>query len=297
MENLKEINTLFDCVFPNLKLFKEGKVRSVFDFDDSLLIVTSDRISAFDHILNQPVPHKGRILTNIAKYWFEETKHIVGNHLISTDFNDFPTLCNQYKQQLENRCMFVKKTELIEFECVIRGYIAGSGWKDYQNTGAICGHKLPDGLNLADQLPEPIFTPATKAVTGHDENVSIDHIIDRYGSETATKLKNLSLELYNFASKKVYEKGLILADTKFEFGFLDGEIILIDEIFTPDSSRYWDQKTYKPGISPPSFDKQIMRDYLTEIDWNGTPPTPDIPDYILQTIVNRYLELENIIVN
>jgi phosphoribosylaminoimidazole-succinocarboxamide synthase len=279
-----------------LPLFKKGKVRSVFDFGEQLLIVASDRVSAFDYILNKGVPQKGQVLTTISNFWFETLSGVVENHKISINSDDFPEETRPYKDILEGRSMLVKKTELIEFECVVRGYIVGSGWKEYQKTGTVCGLSLPSGLILADKLPEPIFTPATKALDGdHDENVSFDVMSDSIGLDLASKLRGISISLYKKASEYAAKRGIILADTKFEFGLLNGNVILIDEALTPDSSRFWSAEEYQPGISPPSFDKQIVRDYLESTDWDKNSTPPELPDSIIQKASRKYLEIQEIL--
>ncbi len=277
---------------PALTLFKTGKVRSVFDFGDSLLMVTSDRISAFDCILPDGIPNKGRVLTQMTQAWCTFFKNDINHHIISTQFDEFPDSVKPFKDILEGRSMWVKKTQLIEIECVARGYLAGSGWLEYQQSGTVCGIPLPKGLQLADKLPEPIFTPAFKAEVGqHDENISFERMIELVGRPTAEKLKELTLTLYKKASIHAESKGLILADTKFEFGTIGDDIILIDEVLTADSSRYWDIKDYKPGISPPSFDKQIVRDYLNTCGWDKQPPAPHLPQAIIEKTALRYSEV------
>ena len=285
---------LTDIHFPNLKLFKTGKVRSVFDFGDKLLIVASDRVSSFDVVMNEGIPRKGEVLTSISKFWFDSLK--IPHHLISTEIDDYPEEAKAYRDQLQGRSMLVKKTELIEVECVVRGYLVGSGWKDYQKTGEVCGHKLPEGLSLAEKLPEPLFTPARKAQHGeHDENISIDEMKKLIGEELTEVLKSKSLDLYEKASKYADKKGIILADTKFEFGLLDSGVLLIDEVFTPDSSRYWPKEGYEVGISPPSFDKQIVRDYLETVEWDKTAPAPPLPEHIIDKTSQEYLKIKDLL--
>lgn len=279
---------------PGLPLFKTGKVRDVYDFGSELLIVASDRISAFDYILPTPIPNKGKILTQVSAFWFERTGHIVPNHMISIETADFPASAQHYAAELAGRSMLVKKTDLIEIECVVRGYLIGTGWKEYQATGEVCGIRLPKNLNLADKLPEPIFTPAIKARTGHDENVSFDVVADQIGTDLAAHLRSTSLALYEYARVYALSKGIIIADTKFEFGLLDGQLILIDEALTPDSSRFWPLETYLPGISPPSFDKQIVRDYL-EANWDKNPPVPGLPEEIVAKTVREYERLQGLL--
>ncbi len=279
---------------PGLSLFKTGKVRDVYDFGSELLIVASDRISAFDYILPTLIPNKGKILTQVSAFWFERTGHIVPNHMISIETADFPASAQPYAAELAGRSMLVKKTDLIEIECVVRGYLIGTGWKEYQATGEVCGIRLPKDLNLADKLPEPIFTPAIKARTGHDENVSFDVVADQIGTDLAAHLRSTSLALYEYARVYALSKGIIIADTKFEFGLLDGQLILIDEALTPDSSRFWPLETYLPGISPPSFDKQIVRDYL-EANWDKNPPVPGLPEEIVAKTVREYERLQGLL--
>ena len=278
--------------FPNLELFKKGKVRSVYDFGEALLIVASDRVSAFDFILPNGIPEKGAVLTSLSEFWFNQTGHIVDNHMISTDVSDFPEATRPYHDQLRGRSMLVKKTELVPVECVVRGYIIGSGWKDYQRTGQVCGLDLPAGLQMADRLETPLFTPAFKAEEGeHDENISFEKMCDLVGKERSESLREISFALYKYGRDQANEKGIILADTKFEFGILNDEIILIDEVLTPDSSRYWPKDLYRPGQSPPSCDKQIVRDYLEDSDWDKQPPVPALPDAIITKAAEKYQEV------
>ena len=291
----KTKNVITEIKFENLPIFKTGKVRSVFDFDDQLLLVASDRVSAFDFILPNGIPNKGAILTAISEFWFNKTNHIVKNHLISTDVATFPEVAKQYSEDLTGRTMLVKKTKLIPIECVVRGYIIGSGWKDYQASGKVCGITLPEGFQQADKLNQPIFTPAFKAEQGeHDENITYEKMEELIGSSLAAKLKEISLQLYNFGRDFAETKGIILADTKFEFGLLNDEIILIDEVLTPDSSRYWPKSEYKPGISPPSFDKQIVRDHLAAT-WDKNPPVPTLPSEVIEKASNKYHEVFNLL--
>jgi phosphoribosylaminoimidazole-succinocarboxamide synthase len=279
-----------------LTLKARGKVRDIYDLGDRLLIVTTDRISAFDVILNEPIPDKGRVLSGLSAFWMQKVSHIVPNHLISTDLNDFPPPCPDHAGKLRDRAALVRKAEPFPVECVVRGYIIGSGWKDYQKTGAICGVKLPQGLKQADKLPEPIFTPSTKAEIGeHDENISFDKVVDKLGSDMANWLKERSLELYGFGARWAEERGVIIADTKFEFGLIDGEPHLIDEALTPDSSRFWPAEIYEPGSSPPSLDKQFVRDYLEGVEWDKTPPPPPLPTEIISKTREKYLEIYRIL--
>ncbi len=277
--------------FSDLKLFKKGKVRDVYDFQDKLLFVATDRISAFDYILNQGIPNKGRVLTQISLFWFEFLQDVVKNHLITADINQFPEITHKYRNELEGRSLLVKKTELIPIECVVRGYIIGSGWKEYQTNGEVCGIKLPLGLQLAEKLPEAIFTPASKNDEGHDENISFNKMIDLVGKDISEKLRKLSLQIYNKAQKYADQKGIIIADTKFEFGVLNNEIILIDEVLTPDSSRFWSKESYSVGVSPKSFDKQIVRDYLESLNWDKQPPIPDLPQEIIEKTAQEYSKI------
>lgn len=280
---------------PNLKLFKEGKVRSVYEVGNDLLIVASDRVSAFDFILPNGIPHKGEVLTSVSQFWFDFLGDDVSHHLISTNIDDFPEECQQYNDILKGRSMLVKRTELIPVECVVRGYIIGSGWKDYQETGAVCGITLPEGLQLADKLETPIFTPAYKAEMGdHDENISKEQMDNLIGKELADTLEKISLDIYKKGRDYAESKGIILADTKFEFGRIGDQIILIDEVLTPDSSRYWPANNYQPGISPPSFDKQIVRDHLAAT-WDKTPPVPELPESVINKASQRYTELHTLL--
>lgn len=264
-----------------LPLFKEGKVRLVYEVGSELLIVTTDRVSAFDVILNEGIPEKGAVLTGISDYWFSQLAPITAHHCISTDVDTFPSVLHPFKALLAGRSMLVHKTVLIPVECVVRGYMAGSAWAEYQDSQTIAGVSMPPGLQLADPLPTPIFTPAIKNDAGHDENISFETLRTLIGDTLAETLKNLSLRIYNFAHAEMRKKGLILADTKFEFGQKEGKLLLIDEVLTPDSSRYWDAETYRPGISPPSYDKQIIRDYLQGLPWDKTPPAPPLPPEII----------------
>ncbi len=270
---------------------RSGKVREIFDAGDKLLFVASDRISAFDCVMPNGIPQKGEVLTQISKFWFERTGDIVKNHMISVDVADFPAPFNEYADQLKGRSMLVTKTDVLPVECIVRGYLIGSGWKEYKESGTIGGMPLRPGYQQASQLDEPIFTPSTKAEQGlHDENISFDQMKEIVGEEKAEKLKAISLALYKQAAEYALTKGIIIADTKFEFGELDGEIILIDEALTPDSSRFWPADSYEVGCSPMSFDKQFVRDYLETLDWDKTPPAPALPDEILKKSQAKYLE-------
>ena len=266
-----------------------GKVREIFDLGEHLLFVATDRISAFDCILPNPIPRKGEVLTQISAFWFHKM-NFVENHMVTTDFADFPTALKSYEKELHGRAMIVKRAKPLPVECVVRGYLIGSGWKDYVATGSVCGIPLPKGLRQAEKLPEPIFTPATKAATGHDENIPWEKCVELCGEKVAQQTRDLSLRIYETGRAHAAEKGIILADTKFEFGLLDDRIILIDEVLTPDSSRYWPADEYRVGISPPSFDKQYVRDYLETLDWNKTPPAPSLPPNIVGRTSGKYLE-------
>jgi phosphoribosylaminoimidazole-succinocarboxamide synthase len=266
---------------PNLKLRARGKVRDIYDDGDRLLFIATDRISAFDYILATGIPEKGRVLTQMTLFWLDFLRDVIPNHFLSSDMSGLPP-------ELEGRSMWVKKANMIDIECVARGYISGSGWKDYQRTGAVCGIPLPKGLKESDQLPEPIFTPATKAQTGHDENISFDQAAEIIGADLAGKLRDLTLGIYKKASDYARGKGIIIADTKFEFGIIDGQIILADEVLTPDSSRFWPLETYSPGGAQPSYDKQFVRDYLESIHWNKQPPAPALPEDVARRTSEKY---------
>ncbi len=284
------MNTVTEIDIPQLKLFKKGKVRNVYDLGAELLIVASDRISAFDCVLSPGIPDKGRILTKLSVFWFDYFKDMIPNHIVTDDFDAFPEELQPFRNILEGRSILAKKAELLPVECVVRGYLAGSGLKDYNATGSVCGHKLPDGLREADKLPEVIFTPSTKAESGHDENIDFATMKDIIGAEYAEKLRELSISLYTKAVEYADGKGIILPDTKFEFGICKGEIILIDEIFTPDSSRFWPKESYCPGKPQKSFDKQFVRDYLESLDWDKNPPAPVLPEKIVMKTRGKYVE-------
>jgi len=282
--------TLAETSISDLKLHRRGKVRDVYEFEDKLLLVATDRISAFDCISPTSIPLKGAVLTQISRFWFDFLASSVENHLISADVNEFPSALQPYRDQLAWRSMLVKKTEVVPFECVVRGYLSGSGWKDYKHSGSICGIKLPEGMRESDKLPEPIFTPATKAESGHDINVSEEEMSNGLGRELTSRLRNLSLEIYNRAAQYAAGRGIIIADTKFEFGQKDGRLILIDEVLTPDSSRFWPAAKYNPGRAQESFDKQFVRDYLESLDWDKRPPAPPLPPDVVSSTSERYLE-------
>ena len=285
-----------ETVFPSLPLMGRGKVRDVYDLDDKLLIVSTDRLSAFDVILPNPIPDKGRVLTGLSVFWMDKTADLVPNHLISADVSEYPAACREFDETLRGRSMVVEKAEPFPVECVARGYLIGSGWKDYQANGTVCGIPLPQGLKQAEKLPEPIFTPATKAAVGdHDENISFDRVVDLLGQETAQWLRDITLELYLTGAKWAEERGIIIADTKFEFGLVRGVPMLIDEMLTPDSSRFWPMDQYAIGISPPSLDKQFVRDYLEKLDWDKKPPPPLLPEEIVSGTRQKYLEIYRLI--
>jgi phosphoribosylaminoimidazole-succinocarboxamide synthase len=274
---------------PGLKKLRSGKVREVFDLGETLLFVVTDRLSAFDVILPDPIPLKGAVLNQISAFWFKRFGNIQ-NHLVTADFEQFPKELQSFREQLAGRSMIVRKTKPLAVECVVRGYLAGSGWKEYQESQSVCGIKLPSGLKLASQLPEPIFTPATKAETGHDENIDMKRCTQILGDEIANRVKTLSLEIYSRGREHAAQKGIIVADTKFEFGTIDEELLLIDECLTPDSSRFWPKDEYAVGKSPPSFDKQFVRDYLETLDWDKSPPAPRLPKEIIEKTSAKYRE-------
>jgi phosphoribosylaminoimidazole-succinocarboxamide synthase len=278
--------------FSDLQLARRGKVRDVYSVDDDhLLIVATDRISAFDCVLPTPIARKGEVLTALSRFWFDRLGHVVPHHLVTTEIEEMPETVRRHAESLRGRSMLVKRTEVFPVECVVRGYLVGSGWKDYKRTGEVCGHRLPEGLRESDKLPAPIFTPATKAEEGHDENISEARMSEIIGAEVTNALRDISLRLYTEASEYARTRGIIIADTKFEFGRdKDGSIILIDEVLTPDSSRFWPADQYEPGKSQPSFDKQFVRDYLETLDWNKQPPAPSLPPEIAQATTERYLE-------
>jgi phosphoribosylaminoimidazole-succinocarboxamide synthase len=278
--------------FPDLKLWRRGKVRDVYDLGDSLLFVASDRISAYDVVMNEPIPGKGEILTAMSLFWFDQLHGIVPNHLITADVELFPAECRRYADVLRGRSMLVNKTRPLPIECVARGYLAGSGWTEYERSRSVCGVPLPEGLVQSSQLPEPIFTPATKAEEGHDMNISFEEAAALVGAETATKVRDLTIAIYRMAAGIAEERGIIIADTKFEFGFDEqgGQLILIDEVLTPDSSRFWLASEYAPGREQHNFDKQFLRDYLESTGWNKTPPPPALPGEVIDGTAARYRE-------
>lgn len=271
--------------------FKKGKVRDIFKVGDELLIVASDRISAFDFVLPSLIPEKGKVLTQLSRFWFDFTSLICPNHMITADIDEFPSQLQKFRDLLDKRSMLVKQTEVIPVECVVRGYLAGSGWKEYKETGKVCGIKLPSGLKEGERLEEIIFTPSTKAGEGHDLNISFKEMKKIVGSDLAEKIRNISIELYSKASLHAISKGIIIADAKFEFGLHDDKLMLIDEIFTPDSSRFWPVSSYSPGSSPPSLDKQFVRDYLETTGWDKKSSPPSLPPDIIEKTSSRYLEI------
>jgi phosphoribosylaminoimidazole-succinocarboxamide synthase len=280
---------ILETNFPRLKLRGRGKVRDIYELeDDLLLIVATDRLSAFDVVLPTPIPDKGRVLTQLSVFWFDSLEDVVKNHLIASKF--FPPELAPYADELRGRTMLVRKTEPVMVECVVRGYLSGSGWKEYQQSGSVCGLPLPGGLVESDRLPEPIFTPSTKATTGHDENISFDQVVSQIGRPLAERLRETSLKLYRRAAEHALAKGIIIADTKFEFGILGKELVWIDEALTPDSSRFWPADHYQPGHAQPSFDKQYVRDYLERIAWNKQPPAPVLPPDVVIGTQEKYRE-------
>jgi len=277
--------------FPDLKLFARGKVRDIYDLGETLLLVTSDRISAFDVIMNEGIPEKGFVLNQISTFWFRMMEDIIPNHIISTEVKDFPPECQKYAADLEGRSMLVKKAKPLAAECIVRGYLSGSGWKDYKATGSVCGIKLPAGLVESAKLEQPIFTPSTKAELGtHDENISFEEMAKLCGRELAEQVRDVTIRIYSKARDYAETKGIIIADTKFEYGIYEGKLIIIDECITPDSSRFWPKDLYKPGGAQPSFDKQFLRDYLETLDWGKTAPAPPLPDEIIRKTGEKYME-------
>lgn len=281
--------------FPDMLLLKRGKVRDIYDLENSLLLIATDRISAFDVVLPNGIPGKGRVLTRISIFWFKQMDDIINNHIISTNVKDFPERLRAYDDILEGRSMLVKKTKPVPVECVVRGYLSGSGWKEYKSEGTVCGISLLEGLVESSKLNEPIFTPSTKAEEGHDINISFKKVADLVGKEMAERLRDVSIRIYSKAREIAEKKGIIIADTKFEFGLYEDELMLIDELLTPDSSRFWSMKDYRPGKGQDSFDKQIVRDYLLTLDWNQTYPGPVLPDEILKKTTARYIEILKIL--
>lgn len=277
--------------FGDIRLLKRGKVRDIYDLGDKLLIIATDRISAFDVVMPDPIHDKGKILSKISLFWFDAIKPLVKNHVISSNVNEYPAECRKYSETLDGRSMLVKKAEPLPIECVVRGYLSGSGWSAYQEQGEVCGIRLPKGLKESDKLPEPLFTPSTKEEVGtHDINIDFDETVKRIGRKFAQRVKELSIEIYLRGSKLAAGKGIIIADTKFEFGIVKNEIIIIDEVLTPDSSRFWPNDSYKPGGPQLSFDKQYLRDYLISIKWNRKPPAPALPKDVIENTRSKYME-------
>lgn len=287
--------TLTNTDFPDLKLFSKGKVRDIYEAGEHLLFVATDRISAFDCILPNGIPDKGKVLTQTSLFWFDYLRGVIPNHVVTANVDEYPSELSAYREQLRGRSMLVRRAEMIQVECVARGYVAGSGWKDYQRTGAICGIPLPPGLRESDRLPAPIFTPATKAETGHDENIPFAVVEEIAGEELAGRLRALTLDIYARAATYAESRGIIIADTKFEFGLIGDELILADEVLTPDSSRFWPLKDYEPGRPQKSFDKQYVRDYLETTNWNKQPPAPPLTDEVIRGTAARYREAYEIL--
>jgi phosphoribosylaminoimidazole-succinocarboxamide synthase len=289
--NSDPTRTIFHSEIPNLTRIASGKVRDVYQVDEkTLLIVATDRLSAFDCILPDPIPRKGEVLTQMSVFWFEFLKNLTPTHFLTADHRQYPEALRQYEEQLARRSMLVRKADMVQIECVARGYLAGSGWKEYRQSGTVCGIALPEGLRDGDQLPAPIFTPATKAASGHDENISFARMAEITGEALAGALRDLTLSIYSRASTYAHERGIILADTKFEFGFIDGRLALCDEVLTPDSSRFWPAESWKPGGPQASYDKQFVRDYLETLDWDKRPPAPHLPPNVVERTSVKYLE-------
>ena len=283
-------NVLLETNLPELELHSRGKVRDIYKVDGQLLIVATDRISAFDYILQTGIPRKGEVLTKLSLFWFDFFKDSLPTHVVTADVDRYPEPLRKYRDQLAGRSMLVRTAEMLPVECVARGYLSGSGWKDYKSTGAICGIPLPAGLEESGQLPEPIFTPATKATSGHDINIRFEEAAGMIGPDVAVRVRDLTLKVYKRAAEYARDRGIIIADTKFEFGFIDGELVLADEVLTPDSSRFWPADHYKPGGPQPSFDKQYVRDYLESIHWNKLPPAPALPPDVARNTSDKYVE-------
>ena len=286
---------LLQTDMPGIRFLRKGKVRDIYEVDEYLLLIATDRISAFDVVLPNGIPGKGRVLTQISLYWFRQMEGIIRNHIVATEVREYPAVCHAYADQLEGRSMLVKKAEPMPVECIVRGYLSGSGWKEYKKNGTVCSMKLPEGLVESSRLPAPIFTPSTKAEEGHDLNISFEEMVKLIGAETGSRLREVSLKVYARARDLAEKKGIIIADTKFEFGRFGDDLILIDEVLTPDSSRFWSAAGYQPGRGQDSYDKQIVRDYLLGLDWDQTYPGPVLPDQIVEKAAARYKEIYDII--
>ncbi|HWR51605.1 MAG TPA: phosphoribosylaminoimidazolesuccinocarboxamide synthase [Bryobacteraceae bacterium] len=286
---------LLETDLAGVERIARGKVRDVYAIDGQLLIVATDRISAFDYILPTGIPDKGRVLTQLSIFWFNLLRDVTPTHFLTADVKEYPEALRRYRSQLEGRSMLVKRAKMLDIECVARGYISGSGWKEYRKSGTVCGIPLPAGLQESAKLPEPLFTPSTKAQSGHDENISFEHTAELIGPELAAQLRDLTLAVYKRAADYAATRGIIIADTKFEFGFVDGQLVLADEVLTPDSSRFWPAAEYKPGGAPPSFDKQYVRDYLESVHWNKRPPAPPLPPEVAQRTSEKYREAYKIL--
>jgi phosphoribosylaminoimidazole-succinocarboxamide synthase len=289
-------DVVMETNLPDLRLLRRGKVRDVYDLDDHLLIIATDRVSAFDVVLPNGIAGKGKVLTRISLFWFDQMKDIMENHIVATEVKEYPAALRKYEDVLSDRSMFVRKASPMPVECIVRGYLSGSGWKEYKSEGTVCGIGLPDGLVESARLEEPIFTPSTKAEAGHDVNIPFDEMKKIVGEDTAERLRDASLRIYNKAREIAEKKGIIIADTKMEFGMYEGKLILIDELLTPDSSRFWSMKTYQPGKGQDSYDKQIIRDYLLTLDWDQTYPGPKLPEEIMEKAIERYREIYRILV-
>lgn len=286
---------IMETRLPEVKQVGRGKVRDIFEVGGHLLIVATDRLSAFDVVLPDPIPDKGKVLTQLSRFWFERFRDVVPNHVVATRVADYPEVLKPHAAQLERRSMLVRKAQPLPVECVVRGYLAGSGWNDYQRSGAVCGIKLPAGMKQAEKLPAPLFTPSTKATVGHDENITQEQAEALVGADVAREIREVSLAIYQRAAEYALQRGIIIADTKFEFGAYDGKVMWIDEALTPDSSRFWAAGEYQVGISPPSFDKQFVRDYLLSISWDKTPPAPRLPEEVIKGTTERYREAYRLI--
>jgi phosphoribosylaminoimidazole-succinocarboxamide synthase len=285
------MDTVLRTELPGIPPPRRGKVRDIYDLGELLLLVVTDRVSAFDIVLPNGIPGKGKVLTEVSLFWFEQMKGIIDNHLVAADVRDFPEELRRHADLLEGRSVLVKKAEVLPVECIVRGYISGSGWKSYRKDGTVCGLTLPDGMAESEKIPEPIFTPSTKADEGHDVNISFDAMVDIVGSERAAFLRDTTLDIYRMAADMAESKGIIIADTKMEFGLWEGRVILVDELLTPDSSRFWPAADYEPGRGQNSFDKQIVRDYLLTLDWDQTAPGPELPTEIVRRTAERYEEI------